>query len=321
MSPTIKFALFVFISSQAIYAADIASWICRESASTRSGNILLVCGVGEAPDEHNAKIAALRNAAEEFKEICSQSADCRDRQYRVEPKRTDCEKTKDGYKCYRAFLYEITRKVSTQAFLKYQQQLLDEEISLTQEKLDSLRQIKEKERTLASLKQQVESGTIQESATVPEQPHQRHWAGILAVGGSTFPVGVGSTPVVMELGGTLGYLFSSALGLDFTGFLSVSTKKKLGYRFGTALIVFPFSGWFIGPELGINQVSYDQAAAFDRINQVSIRQAFFGGTLGYRYLTNSIGYEVRLGICKYQDVEYLSGKPGALLTVGISWSR
>lgn len=150
-------------------AAFGTDWICREAASVRNGNVLLVCGVGVAEKEQDARIEALRNATKEFKELCLQSDDCKNHESTVEPMRTDCEKVGGTYKCYRAFSYQITNKVSDSAFLKYQKQLLDEEIRLSEEKVQLMREVKEREEKLSELRKKIASGDVADKSRKPAQ--------------------------------------------------------------------------------------------------------------------------------------------------------
>jgi len=67
-------------------------WLCTETASIKSGNTLRTCGIGTSDNEADARIAALREAKREFKEICSESSDCKNRKTIMRPMRNACNK-------------------------------------------------------------------------------------------------------------------------------------------------------------------------------------------------------------------------------------
>ena len=86
-----------------------ADWLCTEVASQRRGNTIVTCGVAKVSDENLARLAALRNAKAEYKNICNDSADCRGHKVVIDPKRTECKKDKEGfYTCHRLVEYTIT---------------------------------------------------------------------------------------------------------------------------------------------------------------------------------------------------------------------
>ena len=163
-------AFFLILTLPSIASAD--EWICKEASSQKRGTDFLVCGVGEAKSEADARIDALRDAAREFKELCSQSTDCRDYEPKVDPKRTDCEKSAKGYKCYRGFVYTLTDKTSNIGFLEYEKSLLDEEIKLNEEKVQQMREVKERQEKLNTLRKQIETGNVTETpSSTPSAPH------------------------------------------------------------------------------------------------------------------------------------------------------
>lgn len=92
-----KTLIFMLLSFQA-HADD---WFCTEEAGKRDGNVIWSCGVGESTTEDVARKKALLDAIEEFKILCSISADCEGRQTVVEPKRMTCKPFNGHTKCYR----------------------------------------------------------------------------------------------------------------------------------------------------------------------------------------------------------------------------
>ncbi len=85
-----------------------AEWFCTEGASERRGNYILACGIAADSDEDRARKEALHNAFEELDLVCGRSADCRDFELNIEPKRNDCARSNEVYKCYRAVMATIT---------------------------------------------------------------------------------------------------------------------------------------------------------------------------------------------------------------------
>jgi len=85
-------------------------WICHEESSVRVGGAygtINSCGIGEAKNEPQARILAFKNAKAEFNQICQTSVDCHGHNVTVEPARTECESSGDGYKCYRLIRFHI----------------------------------------------------------------------------------------------------------------------------------------------------------------------------------------------------------------------
>jgi hypothetical protein len=89
-----------------IQASD--SWLCTEESSQRRDDVISSCGIGVASDENQARAKAFDNAKAEFDRICNPSADCKDHEITIEPKRTSCMKTKTGkVKCYRLVAFTV----------------------------------------------------------------------------------------------------------------------------------------------------------------------------------------------------------------------
>lgn len=101
--------MLLFIVLLNLAHADTTEWRCTEEATTKSGNAWLMCSVGEAPSEGEAREKALKAGLNEFKTMCALDSDCKDRSHSVEPKRTTCQSYAlkwpyEGYfmwKCYR----------------------------------------------------------------------------------------------------------------------------------------------------------------------------------------------------------------------------
>lgn len=210
------------------YSAD---WFCKEGGSSWNENMLTVCGIGEAKTEEDAKIAALRNAAQEFKELCLQSADCRNHDSRIDPKRTDCERINGTYKCYRAFRYEIIDKISPTAFDEYQKKLLDEEIDLSEKKLQEMRAIKEREQKLADLNKKINSGNVSEDKTI-DSSDQTPFRGI----SSGFDIGFDFLSISSAAFSGEGVFFSAGLSLQYRveGYGDVEIGGNLDIAFPTS---------------------------------------------------------------------------------------
>ena len=84
------------------------AWTCEETGSRRLGpNTIEACGVAEAETEEEARASAYGQAKREFEMICNDSANCRGRDFNVNPKRSTCSKGKKTYKCYRAIEFQI----------------------------------------------------------------------------------------------------------------------------------------------------------------------------------------------------------------------
>lgn len=87
-------------------------WLCTEQSSQRIGDSFNSCGVGIGADENAARTKALDNAKTEFLKICESSDDCKGQQVSAVPGRTTCEKTNEGYKCYRLVIFSVSPQLS-----------------------------------------------------------------------------------------------------------------------------------------------------------------------------------------------------------------
>ena len=156
-------------------------WFCRESASSRSGVVVKVCGVGSGLSLENARAAALSQAKAEFLSLCKESDDCRGFAFNVIPLRTDCEKKPGGvggYVCFRGLEYTILEKRDSK-------QLYDEEIAQLAEREEILRAEMELVREVQVRRHRVESleGGVE---TGPLEPKRQGWQleASASVGGS-----------------------------------------------------------------------------------------------------------------------------------------
>jgi hypothetical protein len=82
-------------------------WLCKQESSQLVEKSLQACGIGEGKDENDARTKAFENARAEFLRVCSASDTCKHKEVSVEPKRTTCEKTKSGHRCYRLVVFTI----------------------------------------------------------------------------------------------------------------------------------------------------------------------------------------------------------------------
>lgn len=127
-----------------------AQWLCREASSTRAGQTITACGVGQSRNLDEARKRSRESAIEEFKRVCQLSVDCSDYDYTISPKRTDCETKNELHICYRALDFEITnhKKKSVSLNLTDLEREFarkNEEIQQIQERIQKINQIKESE--------------------------------------------------------------------------------------------------------------------------------------------------------------------------------
>lgn len=101
-----------------IFASGIAraedKWFCTDDQAMRSGNTLMICGVGTSYDEGDARKKALENSMNEFKTMCALSADCKGHKITVDPKRSTCFANPEkfhtsfaNFTCHRMFVFTI----------------------------------------------------------------------------------------------------------------------------------------------------------------------------------------------------------------------
>src|SRR4051812_18747129 len=84
---------FISITIVFFYPTEVRAdeWLCTSAAAIRNDNIIVTCGVATAPDEGQARLAAFRNAKQEFREFCEDSEDCKRSSHSMSPLRSTCE--------------------------------------------------------------------------------------------------------------------------------------------------------------------------------------------------------------------------------------
>lgn len=84
-----------------------ASWLCKSASSQAVGNVFYACGHATGTTLIESREDALRAAKREFHAFCDESFFCKDKAYNLSPLRTDCEKVKNLFSCYRGIQYTI----------------------------------------------------------------------------------------------------------------------------------------------------------------------------------------------------------------------
>lgn len=102
----------LLLKSGASHAKD--SWLCTEASSQRFGQDIHSCGIGLGKDEAEARLKAFDSAKAEFNKVCDSSDDCKGHEITVDPKRTTCEQTGTGFKCYRMIVFSIRDSLKPQ---------------------------------------------------------------------------------------------------------------------------------------------------------------------------------------------------------------
>lgn len=87
-----------------------SAWYCNQVASewTENGKTLSACGVGYGKDENEARLDAFENAKMEFKNVCGKETSCAGRRVNIEPQRSECSPTEEGFTCRRLFNFLVT---------------------------------------------------------------------------------------------------------------------------------------------------------------------------------------------------------------------
>lgn len=121
-----------------------AQWLCREASSTRTGSTITACGVGQAEGLDDARNNAREQATAEFNRICVISSDCRNFDYDVFPKRTDCEESKGIHTCFRAIDFEVSSTKRSSVYIDVHQVELEldakrREIAEIESKIEKLK--------------------------------------------------------------------------------------------------------------------------------------------------------------------------------------
>lgn len=135
--------------------AHAQDWLCKEASSFRTGNTILACGIGTGSSLEDARSNALRNAKQEFHQVCNASEDCRSKDHRANAKRTDCsKKSETEYTCYRAIEFEILDKDKRDITIDIDE--VESKIADKQSELRLLRQRLEQQKQLNKLDDQIE---------------------------------------------------------------------------------------------------------------------------------------------------------------------
>lgn len=102
----------IILLSLLILSPAYAEWYCEKVASAwmEKGVMLQACGIGYGKDENDARLDAFNNAKKEFENICNADTNCANNVINIDPQRTACDKTEEGYTCHRLVYYHITEK-------------------------------------------------------------------------------------------------------------------------------------------------------------------------------------------------------------------
>ncbi len=160
-----------------------AQWLCREASSTRSGQTITACGVGQSQNLDDARVKSRESAIEEFKRVCQLSTDCSDYDYTVVPKRTDCELNGGNHICYRALDFEISDRRRKSVSLDLSDLVVDlkqknQEIQKIQDRIEKINEIKQSEREAALKKQELaelEASLNKKEAEALKLQFMRYW--------------------------------------------------------------------------------------------------------------------------------------------------
>ncbi len=150
-------SLSVILLSIAASIVSDAQWLCREASSTRSGQTITACGVGQSLNLDEARVKSRESAVEEFKRVCQLSKDCSEYDYTVIPKRTECEFKSGYHTCYRALDFEITeqkRKSISLNLTDLEKELKDKDQEI-QSRIDQINQIKQSQVEAEKKKQEL----------------------------------------------------------------------------------------------------------------------------------------------------------------------
>jgi hypothetical protein len=109
------FALFILSFS---FCAHADEWICKEASSLRTANQISSCGIGYGKDENEARQSALNHAGDEFRSVCSLSADCTGHEILANPMRTSCDVKNGQFQCYRMIVFTIGQKKGSASLIQ-----------------------------------------------------------------------------------------------------------------------------------------------------------------------------------------------------------
>lgn len=119
-------------------AFGMDQWLCTEDSSQIQGSRILACGVGEAMTEAGARKVALLNAEEEFQTICAPETICGQHKYSASPSRATCERSEDGWKCYRLVVYEIKKDYRKKFAMEQPKQFQDYSLNVRDHQMDMI---------------------------------------------------------------------------------------------------------------------------------------------------------------------------------------
>lgn len=115
------------------------------------------CLIGEEiryNGQHDARKQSLINAKEEFKALCNESPNCRNKEHIISPMRVDCEENKDKFICYRGLEYkvlDVDKNFENWDLdeIKNEIQIKEKEFQELEEKLNNIKYLKQLSRSIA----------------------------------------------------------------------------------------------------------------------------------------------------------------------------
>lgn len=144
--------------------AHAEDWFCHEASSEKVGAWITTCGTATSSSEDQARVISRERAIEEFKRVCAVSKDCRDFDFVVVPKRTECITSGNSVTCIRAMEFEILevkREVVAPNVKSVQEQIEDHNIQIEelQKIVEKSKEEKIIRRELAMVKQDLNQET------------------------------------------------------------------------------------------------------------------------------------------------------------------
>lgn len=91
----------LFILSIVLTLQARADFFCHEEPIQQQGDNYAVCGIGENPNEAEARNLALLMAYAEFNTSCATNAKCVNETHSSENLRTECTRNSQGFHCVR----------------------------------------------------------------------------------------------------------------------------------------------------------------------------------------------------------------------------
>lgn len=102
--------VIAWVLIQIISMSVHAEWFCDTQSSERNGDQITTCGIGKSESEQDARNEAFDAAKNEFNKLCKSDAECRNKDAVITPKRTECTKSGESYKCVRALSFQIVER-------------------------------------------------------------------------------------------------------------------------------------------------------------------------------------------------------------------